>query len=194
MPILLKDNLFYYFYKNMNFFSNDTIYTPSYSFFNFINFFSKNYFMFSKNLTILNIFINFFIFINLTFNSFFYSFFDLISQIFKTFVLIIFSTKTNFIFNYFYNFLFFKNNFSLFFINQTKQNYSSDYFNNTPISFINKYSNEETSNLSRYLKFYNPVFKYDFKSGDYFPKIYKETYTYLFMTRADALGSLRNAP
>jgi len=72
--------------------------------------------------------------------------------------------------------------------------YSSQYFNNTSLTFINKYTNEETSNVSRYLRFYNPVFKYDFKSGDYFPKIYKEMYTYLFMSRADALGSLRNAP
>jgi hypothetical protein len=150
--------------------------------------------MFSKNFSILDLLTNFFIFVNLTFYNFFFFFFDLISQIIKTFVLVFFSNKTNFIFNYFYNFIFFKNNFSLFFINNVKQNYSSDYFNNTSISFLNKYSNEETSNLNRYLRFYNPIFKYDFKSGDYFPKIYKETYTYLFMTRADALGSLRNAP
>jgi hypothetical protein len=76
----------------------------------------------------------------------------------------------------------------------TGYGYSSHYFNNTSLTFINKYTNEETSNVSRYLRFYNPVFKYDFKSGDYFPKIYKEMYTYLFMSRADALGSLRNAP
>ena len=194
MPILLKDNIFYYFYKNLSLPFNDSFHSSSYSFFNFINFFSKNYFMFSKNFSILDLLTNFFIFVNLTFYNFFYFFFDLISQIIKTFVLVFFSNKTNFIFNYFYNFIFFKNNFSFFFINNVKQNYSSDYFNNTSISFLNKYSNEETSNLNRYLRFYNPIFKYDFKSGDYFPKIYKETYTYLFMTRADALGSLRNAP
>jgi hypothetical protein len=62
------------------------------------------------------------------------------------------------------------------------------------VSFLNKYSNEETSETFRYLKFYNPVFKYDFKSGDYFPKLYKEAYNYLFLSMAEAVGSLRSAP
>jgi hypothetical protein len=62
------------------------------------------------------------------------------------------------------------------------------------VSFLNKYSNEETSETFRYLKFYNPVFKYDFKSGDYFPKLYKESYSYLFLSMAEAVGSLRSAP
>jgi hypothetical protein len=73
-------------------------------------------------------------------------------------------------------------------------NYTSNYFSNNSNIFLNKYSNEETSDSSRYLKFYNPVFKYDFKSGDYFPKLYKEIYTYLFLTMTEASSSLRNAP
>ena len=37
-------------------------------------------------------------------------------------------------------------------------------------------------------------FKYDFKSGDYFPKLYKEIYTYLFSTILDTTSALRTSP
>ena len=196
IPVLLKDNIFFYFYKNLNIYKNNNTYSDfSFSFFYFINFFSKTYFNFSGKLGFLELIRDGIIFTNLIFSNFFFYFFDFFSQFIKSFVLIFFSNKTNTIFSYFYNFLFFKNNyFYSFYSNNFNQKYSSDYFNNTSLSFINKYTNEETSEVSRYLRFYNPVFKYDFKSGDYFPKIYKEVYTYLFMSRADALGSLRNAP
>jgi hypothetical protein len=73
--------------------------------------------------------------------------------------------------------------------------YNSNFFNNTDLNFNLKYSNEETSDSSRYLKFYNPVFKYDYKSGDYFPKSYKEVfYGYLFTTIGDLTSSVRTAP
>jgi len=195
-PILLKDNIFYYFYKNLNFFHNkNSYYDFNISFFNFINFFSKSYFTFSSNFKFSDLILNKIIFINLTFQNLFFYFFEFFSQLIKTFTLVIFSNKTNLIFSSFYDFIFFnKNYFSFFSNNYLSQKYSSNYFNNTSLPFINKYTNEETSEVSRYLRFYNPVFKYDFKSGDYFPKIYKEVYTYLFMSRADALGSLRNAP
>ena len=195
-PILLKDNIFYYFYKNLNFFyGNNLHWDVSYSLFNFINFFSKSYFTFSSNFKLFDLFFDKIIFINLTFHNLFFHVFDFFSQSIKTTSLFIFSNKTNFIFNYLYSFLFFKTNYSSFsLVDSSQQKYFSNYFNNTSLSFINKYTNEETSEVSRYLRFYNPIFKYDFKSGDYFPKIYKEVYTYLFMSRADALGSLRNAP
>jgi len=195
-PILFKDNIFYYFYKNLNFFYKKNFYYDfNVFFFNFFSFFSKTYFNFSSDFKLSNLIFDKFIFISLTFNNLFFYFFDFFSQLLKTFVLIIFSNKTNFFFSYLYDFLFFKKNYFSFFSNDySVQKYSSNYFNNTSLSFINKYTNEETSETSRYLRFYNPVFKYDFKSGDYFPKIYKEVYTYLFMSRADALGSLRNAP
>jgi len=91
----------------------------------------------------------------------------------------------------FYTYIFATNfsNFSTF----DNLNYKSQYLTNSSLSFLNKYSNEETSETFRYLKFYNPVFKYDFKSGDYFPKLYKEVYGYLFLTMSEAAGSLRTA-
>ena len=101
---------------------------------------------------------------------------------------------SNSIFMFFYNFYFYlfftnSNNYSTF----DNLSYKSQYLTNSSLSFLNKYSNEETSETFRYLKFYNPVFKYDFKSGDYFPKLYKEVYGYLFLTMSEAAGSLRTA-
>lgn len=196
LPVLLKDNIFYYFYKNLNFsYNKSSHYNFDSSFYYFINFFSRTYSSFFGKTNFFDSFFNYFIYISWSLSSFFFYFFDLSSQLVKLFSLILFSNKTNFIFNNFYTFLFFKNDF--FYVksyNKNSEVYSSNYFNNNSLSFVNKYTNEETSDVSRYLRFYNPVFKYDFKSGDYFPKIYKEVYTYLFMSRADALGSLRNAP
>ena len=195
IPSLLKDNIFYFFYKKLNFNSNYlSYYDSNLSILNFINLISKSYIIFSGNLNFTGWFNDKIIFFNLFFFNLFFYFFDFLSYFIKSFVLVLFSNQTNFIFNNVYSLFFLKNN-NFHFINSKFNNkYSSDYFNNTPSSFITKYTNEETSNTSRYLRFYNPVFKYDFKSGDYFPKIYKEMYTYLFMSRADALGSLRNAP
>jgi hypothetical protein len=78
--------------------------------------------------------------------------------------------------------------------NLTNDTYVSNYFNNTDLTFINKYTNEENSDAARYLRFYNPVFKYDYKSGDYFPKLYKEVYTHLFTTANDLTNSVRTSP
>lgn len=195
IPVLLKDNIFYFFYKNSNFFYNGLPYSDlNPLFLEFINLSSKSYVNFVSTFSIVTWFTDKIILVNLIFLNLFYFFSDFLSQTTKVLILILFSTKTNVIFINFYNLFFFRNTYSYSTTYNSNHNYSSDYFNNTSLSFINKYTNEETSNVSRYLRFYNPVFKYDFKSGDYFPKIYKEMYTYLFMSRADALGSLRNAP
>lgn len=195
IPVLLKDNIFYYFYKNSNFFYNGLSYSDlNPLFLEFINLSSKSYVNFVSTFSIVTWFTDKIILVNLIFLNLFYFFSDFLSQTTRVLILILFSTKTNAIFINFYNLFFFRNTYSYSTTYNSNHNYSSDYFNNTSLSFINKYTNEETSNVSRYLRFYNPVFKYDFKSGDYFPKIYKEMYTYLFMSRADALGSLRNAP
>jgi heme/copper-type cytochrome/quinol oxidase subunit 1 len=69
----------------------------------------------------------------------------------------------------------------------------SNYFSDSNDGFLNKYSNQELSNDFRYLRFANPVFKYDYKSGDYFPKLYKEVYTHLFTTLTDLTSGLRTA-
>ena len=113
---------------------------------------------------------------------------------FYKFLIFLFYTFFLFYETFFYNFYSYINfinfnNFKIF----KNLNYKSSYLSNSSTLFLNKYSNEETSETSRYLKFYNPVFKYDFKSGDYFPKLYKEVYGYLFLTMSEAAGSLRTA-
>jgi hypothetical protein len=75
-----------------------------------------------------------------------------------------------------------------------KLSYASNYFTNNNSQIQTKYFNEELSSSSRYLRFNNPVFKYDYKSGDYFPKLYKEVYTYLFSSINDLTGGLKQAP
>ena len=57
-----------------------------------------------------------------------------------------------------------------------------------------KNKNEETVGQRRGLRFDNPIFRYDYKSGDYFSKFNQETYTHLLSTLADITGGLRTAP
>ena len=196
LPILFNDNIFYLIYVNFNFSSlninNFTLY-----FFNtilksfFFNFYSIN-FCYTSLFSLFNGIFNFFF---LLFFDFFYFIFSFFSIFFFNLSYVFFSNQTSYLFSLFYNIYlnyylssFFESNSSSFL------NYKSNHFSNTSVSFLNKYSNEETSETFRYLKFYNPVFKYDFKSGDYFPKLYKESYSYLFLSMAEAVGSLRSAP
>jgi cytochrome c oxidase subunit 1 len=99
-------------------------------------------------------------------------------------------------FNFFYEligkFLYYEN--SNIFLNFKNVWYDSSYFNNEGLPFQIKHLNEEISINNRYQRFANPVFKYDFKSGDYFPKLYKELYTHLFSTILDTTSALRTAP
>lgn len=119
-----------------------------------------------------------------------------IVDFFNTFSTIFFSFKIFFIFDAFY--LFFKNfSFkSLFVFVGFDKNfyYSSTYFNNIDFSTQIKYVNQEHFLNKRYQKFLNPLFKYDFKSGDYFPKLNKESYTYLFSTILNITGGIRTSP
>lgn len=71
---------------------------------------------------------------------------------------------------------------------------SSLYAENLNLSHDVRYKNEENAGQRRGLRFDNPVFKYDYKSGDYFPKVSQETYTHLLSTIAGVTGGLRNAP
>ena len=52
-------------------------------------------------------------------------------------------------------------------------------------------NNEELSSNSRFLRFDNPIFKYDYKSGDYFPKLYKDVYSFLIPSILDLTSGLR---
>jgi len=110
--------------------------------------------------------------------------------------IIFFNFKLFFVFEAFYNYLGLKISANLITLKQTNSDltYGSNYFNNLSAGFQNKYSGEEFSINIRYQRFNNPLFKYDFKSGDYFPKLYKEIYTYLFSTILDTTSALRTSP
>jgi hypothetical protein len=70
----------------------------------------------------------------------------------------------------------------------------SQYFNNSYASSLNKYGYTELGGQKRGLRFNNPLFKYEYKTGDYFPKFYQETFTYLLSTLAGLTGGLRTSP
>lgn len=106
---------------------------------------------------------------------------------------IIFGLKTSNVFIYLINIINNDYNYINLFNTTNNLNYFSNYFSTSDSLILNKYSNEEISNDYRYLKFSNPVFKYDYKSGDYFPKLYKEVYTSLFTTLNDLTGGLKTS-
>lgn len=78
-------------------------------------------------------------------------------------------------------------------LNKKNLKFNSDFFNNLKFNSKNLYINEESSQQTRFIRSQNPIFKYDYKSGDYFPKLYKEVYPYLFTSIADLTGGLRQA-
>jgi heme/copper-type cytochrome/quinol oxidase subunit 1 len=67
----------------------------------------------------------------------------------------------------------------------------SDFFSNINTDDLNQSSYLEIAAQARNQKFFNPVFKYDYKAGNYFPKLYKETYSYLLSTLSDLTNALR---
>lgn len=100
--------------------------------------------------------------------------------------------KTNFFHKYFFSnlhsFFYFKiNNFYFTKLNsralEVDPSHSFDY---------SHFENSDNSDVFRELKFFNPAIKYNYKSGDYFPKFSKETYTHLFsvLTDLSSLGKL----
>lgn len=200
VPSVLSDNIFYYFYKNLNTFDSvSQSHNPSWLHHSILNVFNNTFFQINNP----SPFSNFFrIFLNSVYffsiNAFFY-FLNIVTSVLNLFIVLIFSIKTNVLFSSFYEILFLNitTNYSSFYVNNTIStlNYKSNYFNNSNLNFSNKYTNEELYDHARYLRFYNPIFKYDYKSGDYFPKLYKEFfYTYLFSTINDLTSSIRTAP
>lgn len=173
---LQSSNFFKYIYFYLNFY---LINLYHFIFFTFSFFNIKNNFLIFIN----NIFTIFFSF----FNNFFFNLLSLLNNL-------IFNYQTIFLFNYFYEFNF--KNAKLITANIPFQlNFFSLYFSTLDAKTQFLLNNEETStNSSRYHKFDNPIFKYDYKSGDYFPKLYKEVYTFLFSTLIDLTGGLRQAP
>jgi hypothetical protein len=72
--------------------------------------------------------------------------------------------------------------------------YSPEYFNKFKIYEFYTVHNKEFSFINRHQRTITPVFKYDYKSGDYFPKLSKELYSHLFTTLNDVTGGLRPSP
>lgn len=72
--------------------------------------------------------------------------------------------------------------------------FKSEYFKNITFkeSMINL--SIELTNQKRYQRLHNIIFKYDYKSGDYFPKLNKDLYTHLFSTLLDLTSGLRTSP
>ena len=105
------------------------------------------------------------------------------------------STSTVFIDLYDYLFenykIFNKNTKTPFNVENSKDTFLSSSFNDLDNYTKNLISEEEISESSKNLRFTNPTFKYDFKSGDYFPKLYKEIYTHLFSTLSDITTGLK---
>jgi len=200
LPMLLNDNILYSLYSNIFFNSfNFNFFNPNFIYDIAKNFFFSIYFINFTSFSFFSFFFNFFTVFNSFFFDFFYYFFYFISTFFYNLSFLFFSNYTFSPFSWFYSFYTFfylksSSNLLNVFNNNNNLNYKSNYFSNTSLSFLNKYSNEETSETARYLKFYNPVFKYDFKSGDYFPKLYKESYSYLFLSMSEAVSNLRSAP
>jgi hypothetical protein len=120
-----------------------------------------------------------------------------LNQLFQSFLTqitsVIFNLKTSLTFNFFYDFFLINLQ-----INNGQKlkdlNVASSSFNNTDSKNEFAFNHEELSSNFRYRRFDNPVFKYDYKSGDYYPKLYKEVYPYLFTSAIDLTGGLRQAP
>jgi hypothetical protein len=113
-----------------------------------------------------------------------------------------FSTLSTYLFFNYQTFLVFNKMYDLVFVSNffsnsdkdIKDNFSSNFFFTLDNKDTNKYNNEEISNSFRYQRFSNPVFKYDYKSGDYFPKLHKIIHAHLFSTINDVTNGLRQSP
>ncbi len=197
IPSLFSDNIFYFFLKKINSFQPLISFIDLNSLLNqFIYYISNFYFSYLFQINYLNLFIFKINYFYLIIFNFFYNILSFFKLLINSLIFVFFSNSTNVLFKFFYNFSFsFNNNIVKNTFNSTNEiEYNSNYFNNLSLNFNNTYANEELSNNSRYLKFYNPVFKYDYKSGDYFPKLYKEVYNYLFTTIGELTSSVRTAP
>nr|ASY95744.1 Cox1 [Stylonychia lemnae] len=115
---------------------------------------------------------------------------------------VFFDIKNFKIFNFFQYLFFYPNKFETFFnwIIKLKNNLPQNISLKSKIFFSKNIkeqtidSLEETSSEARNLRFNNPVFKYDYKSGDYFPKLYKEAYSFLLPSILSLTSGLRTSP
>jgi hypothetical protein len=72
--------------------------------------------------------------------------------------------------------------------------FKANYFSSLTQNGLSSLNSEENSSSTRIKKNENPVFRYDYKAGDYFPKLNKEAYPHLFSTILNLTSGLRTAP
>lgn len=75
----------------------------------------------------------------------------------------------------------------------TELNASSKTTNSLDLQDKIMYANEEISSNFRQQRFQNPVFRYNYKVGNYFPKVDKVTYPHLFTTISELTGGIRKS-
>jgi hypothetical protein len=76
---------------------------------------------------------------------------------------------------------------------RTEINASSKITNSLDLKDKIMYANEEISSNFRQQRFQNPVFRYNYKIGNYFPKVDKVTYPHLFTTISELTGGIRKS-
>ena len=137
-------------------------------------------------------------FIYILFRNFIFSFVTILKNIFgyvfETKTFLVFSTAFEENFSYYSTI---KNNLILHYSDTMlvhSLKYLAQNYLHLDLSEYLKYQNHESSDTSRHLRFTNPVFKYDYKSGDYFPKLYKEVYSFLIPSILDLTSGLRTSP
>ena len=197
-PQFFADNILYSFYKN----SNSYIFNPinisesKYYFFETIyNFLKISYLNFKINLINTVLLFSFIDYLTSFFIQFLFNFYSIFIYFIELSCGLLFSFSTSKPFLAIYNFSELNNIINNKLIsNHSEIFYSSNYFSNLDLNVSNKYGNEESSQSQRYLRFYNPIFKYDYKSGDYFPNLYRIVYSSLFTSILDLTNSIRTSP
>lgn len=104
----------------------------------------------------------------------------------------IFGNTTNALHNYFLEIFCAQINYFSIIPSKVSLKSKTEDFTVTKLPDLTSFAHIDNSNTFRELKFFNPSLKYNYKSGDYFPKFSKETYTYLFSVLTDltSIGKL----
>ena len=121
-----------------------------------------------------------------------FDFFLFVKTLSLLFQSLIFNLNTFNFFLFFYNY-YLSTFFNYFFYNKNLNFYYSNYLNTNSIDYTKYIFNEEFSSNYKKLKNNNLVFKYDYKSGDYFPKLYKEIYTHLYSSIFNLTSGLKTS-
>lgn len=193
LPLLMNDNLFYWSFRDLILGPNASFLDDLIFAFNGLLFSLSNaYDLFLANASFSNILLTLLTSLHSLVGVLFFHIARSFLILIKTITLLIFSTQTSVVFETIYSLSFLSTK-SWFAFNAMPeiQTYASTYFSNSTAYKSNQYANEELTNSSRYSRFSNVIFKYDYKSGDYFPKLYKEIYPYLFTTIGDLTSGLR---